>query len=195
MRVRASQATGIVPIGGPAISMPTGMFVEMQPWTPPHWKWNSLKSCLTLCKPMDCRVHGILQGRILEWVDFPFSRESSQPRDRTRVSHIAGGFFTSWATGKPKNAGVGSLSLFLIQESNWLRNQFGVSCIAGGFFTKWSIREKTIKASKPLLHLGSFVFPLTWSVGYRLSCVWLFVTPRTVSRQTPQSKGFARQEY
>ena len=38
---------------------------------------------------------------------------SSQPRDRTQVSHIAGGFFTNWATGKPKNTGVGSLSLLL----------------------------------------------------------------------------------
>ena len=36
--------------------------------------------------------------RILEWVAFPFSRGSSQPRDRTQVSHIAGGFFISWAT-------------------------------------------------------------------------------------------------
>ena len=43
-------------------------------------------------------VHGILQARILEWVTFPFSRESSQPRDQTQVSCIAGGFFTIWAT-------------------------------------------------------------------------------------------------
>jgi len=42
--------------------------------------------------------HGILQARILEWVAVPFSRGSSQPRDRTQVSHIAGGFFTNWAT-------------------------------------------------------------------------------------------------
>ena len=34
-------------------------------------------------------VHGILQARILEWVAFPFPRGSSQPRDRTQVSHIA----------------------------------------------------------------------------------------------------------
>ena len=40
-------------------------------------------------------VHGILQARILEWVAFPFSRGSSQPRDQTQVSRIAGGFFTS----------------------------------------------------------------------------------------------------
>ena len=53
------------------------------------------QSCLTLCDPMDCTVHGILQVRILEWVAFPFSGGSSQPRDRTQVSHIAGRFFTS----------------------------------------------------------------------------------------------------
>ena len=46
---------------------------------------------------MDYTVHGILKARILEWVAFPFSRESSQPRDWTQVSHIAGVFFTSWA--------------------------------------------------------------------------------------------------
>ena len=40
---------------------------------------------------------GILQARILEWVATPFSRGSSQLRDRTQVSHIAGGFFTIWA--------------------------------------------------------------------------------------------------
>ena len=40
-------------------------------------------------------IHGILQDRILEWVAFPFSRGSSQPRDLTQVSHIAGRFFTT----------------------------------------------------------------------------------------------------
>ena len=58
------------------------------------------QSCPTLCDAMDYTVHGILQARILEWVAFPFSRGSSQPRDQTQVSHIAGGFFTSRATSK-----------------------------------------------------------------------------------------------
>ena len=78
--------------------------------------------CPTLCDSMDYRAHGILQARILEWVAFPFSRGSSQPRDRTQVSHIAGGFLPAEPQGKPKNTGVGSLSLlqqiFPIQESN-----------------------------------------------------------------------------
>jgi len=42
--------------------------------------------------------HGLLQARILEAVAFPFSRGSSQPKHQTQVSHIAGRFFTSWAT-------------------------------------------------------------------------------------------------
>ena len=56
------------------------------------------QSCLTLCNPMDCSPpgssdHAILQTRILEWVAIPFSRRwSSQPRDRTWVSCIAGEF-------------------------------------------------------------------------------------------------------
>ena len=53
------------------------------------------QSCPALCDPMVYTVHGILQARILEWVALPFSRGSSQPRDQTQVSHIAGGFFTS----------------------------------------------------------------------------------------------------
>ena len=55
------------------------------------------QSCPTLCDPVDYSPWN-LQARILEWVAFSFSRGSSQPRNRTQVSCIAGGFFTSWAT-------------------------------------------------------------------------------------------------
>ena len=44
-----------------------------------------------------CQAHlsmEIFQARILEWVAIPSSRGSSQPRDRTQVSHIVSGFFT-----------------------------------------------------------------------------------------------------
>ena len=68
---------------------------------------DSVVSGVWLCNPTDCSppgssVHGILQTRILEWGAMPFSRESSWPRDQTRVSCIIGGFFTIWAPGKPK---------------------------------------------------------------------------------------------
>ena len=62
-----------------------------------------LQLCLTLCDSMDWNppgssVCGILQARRLEWVAISFSRESSQPRDRSQVSHIVDIFFTVWAT-------------------------------------------------------------------------------------------------
>ena len=60
-------------------------------------KWVA-QSYPPLCDPMDYRVYGILWARILEWVAFPLSRGSSQPRDQAQVSRIAGGFFTTWAT-------------------------------------------------------------------------------------------------
>ena len=76
-----------------------------------HEKWGLIQSsyclcvcvpawsCPAVCDPVDCSppgssVHGILQARILEGVAISFSRRSSQPRDRTPVSCIAGGFFT-----------------------------------------------------------------------------------------------------
>ena len=66
--------------------------------------WSDVtQSYPTLCDPVDCSppgssIHGILQARILEWVAISFSRGSSQPRDQTRVSHIAGRRFNLWAT-------------------------------------------------------------------------------------------------
>ena len=53
--------------------------------------------CPTLWDPMDYIVNGILQAKILESVDFPFSRGSSQPRNQSQVSCNAGRFFTSLA--------------------------------------------------------------------------------------------------
>ena len=60
---------------------------------------ESCSWCLTLCDPMDDIVHGILQAKTLEWVAFPFSCTSAQPRNQTRVSCIAGGF-SCFAAGK-----------------------------------------------------------------------------------------------
>ena len=59
------------------------------------------QSCPTLCNPMDCSlpgssVHGIFQARMLEWIAIPFSRGSSQPRDWTQITYIAGRFFIIW---------------------------------------------------------------------------------------------------
>ena len=82
-------------------------------------KW--LQSCLTMCNPMVCSpagssVHGILQARILQLVVISFSRGSSRPRNRTqvsRVSCIAGGFFTGEPWGKPICTHISPLFYFL----------------------------------------------------------------------------------
>ena len=82
-----------------------------------HWQVGSLppappgkpidmkvaQLCLTLCNPMGHKVHGILQARILEWVAYPFSSRSSQSRNRTGVSCIAGAHsLPAELPGKPR---------------------------------------------------------------------------------------------
>ena len=86
------------------------------------WKWSEVKviqSCLTLCDPME---HGNLQARILEWVAGPFSRKSFQPRIKPRSPTLQADSLPAEPQGKPKNTGVGRLSLlqqiFPTQESN-----------------------------------------------------------------------------
>ena len=94
---------------------------DKQPWGSPFPIWNQsvvpcpvlivaswpayrfLKSCPTLCDPIDCSspgssVHGILQARKVEWVAIPFSKRSSQSRNQTQVSCTVGRFSTVWAT-------------------------------------------------------------------------------------------------
>ena len=75
-----------------------------------------IQSCLTLWDPMDCSppgssVHGMSQTRILEWVAISFSRECSQPRDRSGSHALQADSLPSEPPGKPQNTGVGSLSL------------------------------------------------------------------------------------
>ena len=70
-----------------------------------EWVSEIAQLCLTLCDPMDCSlsgssIHGIFQARVLEWIAISFSRGSSWPRNRTRVSRIAGRRFTIWANIK-----------------------------------------------------------------------------------------------
>ena len=78
--------------------------------------------CLTLCDPMDYTVHGILQARILEWLAFPFSRDLPNPGIEPRSPALQADSLSAEPPGKPKNTGVGSLSLlqwiFPIQELN-----------------------------------------------------------------------------
>ena len=82
----------------------------------PLWFFESESRSVVsnFCNPMDYTVHGILQARILEWVAFSFPRGSSQPRDWTQVSVIAGRLFTSWATRE-------ALYIYIIDFHTWPR--------------------------------------------------------------------------
>ena len=107
-------------------------------------------------------VHGILQERILGWVAFPFSRGTSQPRDRIQVSHIAGGFFTSWATSPrilewvpyPFSSGFSQP-----------RNRTGVFCIADGFFNNWAFREWEGQAPGSWKEIRTILIKCCWVNG------------------------------
>ena len=85
-------------------------------------------------------VYGIFQARILEWVAIPFSRWSSQLRDRTWVSYIAGRFLTIWAIREALRI-LEWVAIPFSRGSSPPRDQNWVFCIASRFFTIWATRE------------------------------------------------------
>ena len=102
------------------------------------------QSCLTLCDPMDCSllgcsIHRIFQARVLERVAISFSRGSSWPMDQTQVFHIAGGFFTIWATREAPRT-LEWVAYTFSRGFSWLRSQTRVSCSVGRFFISWATR-------------------------------------------------------
>ena len=110
------------------------------------------QSCPTLCDPygLCSSVHGVLQGRRVEWVAVPFSRASSTPRDWTQVSCIAGRLFPIWATmGAPSSS---RLLFYYWYSSHWLlgeksfastKESESVSCSARLFRTPWTIARRS----------------------------------------------------
>ena len=129
-------------------------------------------SHVQLCDPMDCSLpgfslHGILQARVLGWVAISFSRGSSQPRDRTQVSHIPGRCFNLWATREQAHevrsgsVSFGSLSpgaqkvLFEPSEGIW-----GVRCLI-------------LNAVSPLYHFVWTSLLLMWGILF-FFCFVLF---------------------
>ena len=105
---------------------------------------------------------GILQARILEWIAMPSSRGSSQPRDRTQVSCIAGRFFIIWATSK---------LLLNSHKMKSLKAQVGHS-------TPWwkLIGNTTQNFPWPFRPLG-FGFPHSWSSAWPL----IYSAPTTLA--------------
>ena len=85
---------------------------------------NSLWPC-GLCSLPGSSVHGILQARILEWVAIPISRVSSQPRDWTQVSCIAG-IFIIWATREAQKweGSYPKIRITWMNESSFISRSF-----------------------------------------------------------------------
>ena len=87
----------------------------------------------TFWGPMNYTVHGILQARILEWIAFPSSKGSFQPRNQTQVSCIAGSLYQLSHKGSPRI--LEWVAYPFSKESSWPRNWTGVSCVADVSFT------------------------------------------------------------
>ena len=112
----------------------------------------SRNHCNCYCKSASrsSGVHGLQPARLLcPWnspgqntseVAIPFPRRSSQPRDRTQVTHIAGRFFTILShQGSPRI--LERVAYPFTRGSSWPRKWTRVSCISGRFFTSWTTKK------------------------------------------------------
>ena len=80
--------------------------------------------------------------RILEWIAYPFSGGSSQPRNRTRVSCIAGGFFTNWAIREvPVVAAYGIFNCSVWDLVPWPGIEPGPPVLGVWNLSPWTSRE------------------------------------------------------
>ena len=129
---------------------------------------------------------GIFQASVLEWVAMPSFRGSSQPRDWTQVSCIAGRFFTIWATHNTCTAVAAAKSL---QSCPTLCDP-----IDGN--PQGSAVPRILQARTLEWVAISFSNAWKWKVKVKsLSRVRLLPTPWTAAHQAPPSMGFSRQEY
>ena len=129
---------------------------------------RSLSVVLTLSDPVDCSapgsfVHGDFLGKILECVAMPSSRESSQPKNWTRVSCVAGAFFTSWVPGKPKFFGCAMWHSRII--SSLPRNGTCAPAVEAWSLNYWTARRVLYNLNThthPYMYTCTHYFGLSW---------------------------------
>ena len=168
-------------------------------------------------------VHGSLQARIPNWVPYPFSSRSSQPRNRTGVSCTTGRFFTNWAIREtqvnrvliPMSFPAWTCSLKVV--SIWQIT--GCSSFLLYFHKYAAATAKSLQSCPTLcdpidgsppdspvpgilqartLEWVAISFSNAWKWKMKvksLSCVGPSATPWTAALQAPPSMGFSRQEY
>ena len=174
-----------------------------------------VQSCLTLCNPMDCSpsgssVHGILQARILEWLAIPFSKEYSWSRVQTRVSHIAGRYFTIWATREAHDRikcckyrfhqGLNSplwvsdplsssMLLFILPSVSWFSLVFTYTMEK--YWVLWSLLDSSSKSlfQSPGLslstHLSSFIYPSSLTSPSSWASSWVYSSLQSPTLPAP----------
>ena len=122
------------------------------------------------CSPAGPSVHEILQARILEWVAISFSRESSQPRDRTQVSRIAGRHFNLWATREAHNTAKAILSSSIVMKTNYW---------TGDLIIIWDNQTefKIVKIIEPMLIIKMMPHNLTSiiTLAIKLNQIHIFI--------------------
>ena len=137
---------------------------------------KSLRSCPTLCDPMDhsppgSSVQGILSARILEWVAVPSSRDLPSPEIKAMslmTPALADGFFISSTTGKPQPS-ISTFQLRLCFFFYYFLPHFGR--VSLGFSGGSDGKESTCKAGDPGSIPGSGRYPGEGNgllMGYRL---------------------------
>ena len=107
------------------------------------------------CSLPGSSVHGILQARILGWVAFPFSRGSSQPRDQTQVSRIAGGLFTVWATREARKEAW----------YKWIKS-------LDEYEIKWKVKVKSLSRVRLFVTPKTVAYQASPSMGFSRQEYW-----------------------
>ena len=143
------------------------------------------------CSLSGFSVHGVLQARILEWIAIPFSRGSSQLRDRAMVSCITGRFFTIWTT---ENSHIISCRTYKVSAKSL--QSFPTLCDPIDGSPPGSPIPGILRARTLEWVAISFSNAWKWKAKVKsLSHVWLVATPWTAAHQVPASMGFSRQKY
>ena len=153
------------------------------------------QSCLILCDPMDCSplgssVHGVLQARIVEWVDMPSSKGSSQPRDWTLVSCTEGGLYHL--------SHQGSLPEIISAPRCF---KFLNNSLEQGYCLEWEIRQGDLHVffltvnSTTQFFLFVYFFLSSMEVKKVLVAQSCPTLCDPIAHQAPLSMGFSRQEY
>ena len=132
------------------------------------WKWKLFSRVQLSVTPWTIQSIEFSKARILEWVAFPFCKGSSQPRSPT----LQADSLPAEPQGKPKNTGVGSLSL--LQQIFLTQNWTEVPCIAGRFFTSWATREAHMWPGNPTNLKAPLSQPLCPQNLRGDSSLWLF---------------------